>query len=134
MCIRDSAEVNLVRNGDFSTAAAEKLGSSTWVYDTPEAWTATGASVIIHKDDAAWGGIQPASGNYLQGIQGVGSYISQTISFASAGNYELSLSACSRPGYGRAGLDVAITMRNDAKIEWKDTSKNPTAGSNKNNF
>jgi hypothetical protein len=107
------AEVNLVRNGDFSTAAAEKLGSSTWVYDTPEAWTATGASVIIHKDDAAWGGIQPASGNYLQGIQGVGSYISQIISFPSAGNYELSLSACSRPGYGRAGLDVAITMRND---------------------
>ena len=53
------AEVNLVRNGDFSTAAAEKLGSSTWVYDTPEAWTATGASVIIHKDDAAWAEFSP---------------------------------------------------------------------------
>ena len=103
------ADVSLVNNGDFSIGALEKLGNSTWVYDTPEAWTATGASVIIHKDDVAWGGIQPVSGDHLVGLQHTGSYISQPISFPSAGDYKISLSACSRPGYGRAGLLVAVS-------------------------
>ena len=103
------AEVNLVSNGDFSIGASEKLGNSTWVYDTPEAWTAIGASVIIHKDDVAWGGIQPASGDHLVGLQSTGSYIFQTISFPSAGDYKISLSACSRPGYGRADLFVVMS-------------------------
>ena len=110
--------VNLVKNGNFTNGAAEKLGISTWAYAVSESWSISNhkASVIVNKYDTVWGGIRPLQGDFLQLLQGdknSENYIYQRICFQSTGLYELSLEASSRPYFGKVRFRVTVTMDGD---------------------
>jgi len=97
----------VIQNGNFE----EGITTRTFEYTRDIAgWTATGGTVAITTNNAAWGGIAAGAGTYFLGLQSRGASVSQTVNGHIVGHtYRLTFTTAQRtnsPGGRNAILRV----------------------------
>jgi hypothetical protein len=91
------ASANLILNGGFE---APTTATYTYLTGLNNDWTYAGSGVINSTGGSAWFGGSPpsdSSGSQFAFLQGAGSFISQTFSVLTAGDYSISWMDAGRP-------------------------------------
>ncbi|KAK3241128.1 hypothetical protein CYMTET_49082 [Cymbomonas tetramitiformis] len=133
-----------VTNADFDTDTISSNSASDcdgWASAAPSGWTAVGGGVLVIRQSCSnWGGLSSGSGSNYLGIQGAGSYITQTITGLTAGvPYSISFQVAARPpatnyenqqiGVYRDSIQIYIGYPSQAAFDTVSTTFTPTGTS-----
>ena len=93
-----------VANADFDQDAVADPEAG-FTYMTPSGWLGSGGNVLVQSGNGAWGGVTSAGGANFIGLQGMGSYVEQSLQGLTPGTtYVVAFSFGDRPGFGEDEL------------------------------
>ena len=72
---------------------------------TPSGWIGSGGNVLVQSGNGAWGGVTSAGGANFISLQGMGSYVEQSLQGLTPGTtYVVAFFFGDRPGFGEDEL------------------------------